>query len=84
MPGMGHTLHQTYHHRDPHINKADEAPEKLCNSFYKHTLGIPKYASNVAARGELGIYPLYVYILEQVASFSEHLKQNRANCQVMQ
>ena len=62
-------------HGTPEIDKLDlEAPEKLCNSFLKYLLGVPKYSPNSAVKGELGIYPAYIFILKQVTSYWEHLK----------
>ena len=49
------------------ISQLDSQPtEMLTNKFYKHILGLKKHAPNTVTRGELGRYPLYIYILKQV------------------
>jgi len=63
---------------DAHATRgADGEPtEKLCSAFYKYTLGLNKYAPNTAVRGELGRYPMYVFVLKQVVQFWCSLKSH--------
>ena len=43
--------------------------EALLNKSCKHMLGVNSRSSNDAVRGELGMYPLYVYIYKQIVKF---------------
>ena len=48
--------------------------EQLLNSMCKYTLGIPKKSSNIAAKGELGIYHLNIEVcIRIVTEFLFHL-----------
>ena len=47
--------------------------EQLLNRMCKYTLGIPKKSSNVAAKGELGIYRLDIEVCIRIAKFFFHL-----------
>ena len=47
--------------------------EQLLNRLCKYTLGIPKKSSNIAAKGELGIYHLNIEISVTIIKFFFHL-----------
>ena len=47
--------------------------EQLLNRLCKYTLGIPKKSSNIAAKGELGIYHLNIEISVRIIKFFFHL-----------
>ena len=48
---------------------------KLCRCI----LGVNNKTSNVGIYGELGIYPMYIYIVQQCRRYSIHLENNREN-----
>ena len=50
-------------------NKHEQLLSRLC----KYTLGIPKKSSNIAAKGELGIYHLNIEISVRIIKFFFHL-----------
>ena len=47
--------------------------EVLFNKSCKHMLGVHSRSSNDSVRGELGMYPLNVYIYKQIVKFYFHL-----------
>ena len=47
--------------------------EQLLNRVCKYTLEIPKKSSNIAAKGELGIYHLNIEVCIRIVKFSFHL-----------
>ena len=47
--------------------------EKIFLSYCKQILGVNKYTTNDAVRGELGIYPLCLYAMCQSVKYLEHL-----------
>ena len=47
--------------------------EQLLNRMCKYTLGIPKKSSNIAAKGELGIYHLNIEVCIRIVKFFFHL-----------
>ena len=47
--------------------------EALLNKSCKHMLGFHSRSSNDVVRGELGMYPLNVYIYKQIVKFYFHL-----------
>ena len=47
--------------------------EQLLNRLCKYTLGILKKSSNIAAKGELGIYHLNIEISVRIIKFFFHL-----------
>ena len=47
--------------------------EALLDKSCKHMLGVHSRSSNDAVRGELGMYPLNVYIYKQIVKFYFHL-----------
>ena len=60
------------------FSRCDKDPiEKLCNSFYKHLLGLKKHAPNTVARAELGRYPTTIYVLKQSAKYWFKLQQTQ-------
>ena len=46
--------------------------EQMLNRMWKYTLGIPKKSSNIAAKGELGIYHLNIEVCIRIAKFLFH------------
>ena len=56
-------------------NLSDESHkhEQLLKRLCKYTLGIPKKSSNIAAKGELGIYHLNIEISVRIIKFFFHL-----------
>ena len=49
--------------------------DKFQLRFLKQLLGVSKYSTNVAVRGELGSFPVSIYILIQSVKFWLHLLQ---------
>ena len=47
--------------------------EQLLNRICKYTLGVPKKSSNIAAKGELGIYHLNIEVCIRIIKFFFHL-----------
>jgi len=53
----------------------DKLPqERLNNSFAKFLIGVSTRTSNIAVRGELGRYPLYIYIINQLKNYYDRLE----------
>ena len=53
--------------------------EKLHLKFCKHTLGVHLKASNMAILDELGRFPMYNDICENIIKFYLHVKQNSSD-----
>ena len=57
------------------MNVCDKAPiERLNIRFCKYLLGVHKFASNAAVKGELGRYPLLIKILQLSAKFHSRIE----------
>ena len=54
--------------------------EQLLNRICKYTLGIPKKSSNIAAKGELGIYHLNIEAYIRIVKFFFHLLKLIKRC----
>ena len=60
----------------------DLAQEKTHLQFLRYILGVNKFASNLAVRGELGRYPLFTFINAQLFKFARRLDMGKGGCLV--
>lgn len=56
--------------------------ENICMKFYKYALGVSKQSTNIAVRGELGRYPLYIETILQMIKYYIRTLSMPENCLV--
>ena len=57
--------------------KIDSKIEKVQVSFAKHILGLHRKSTNIAATGELGLYPLKIEMQTDAIKFHDYLSQSQ-------
>ena len=65
-------------YKPPDLYKYDELPqEKFHLAFMRFILGTNRYASNLAVRGELERFPLYISINRQIVKYLKRLESRK-------
>lgn len=71
------TLLKNIRNHNNFLNNLERFPfEQVQTKFCKWTLGVNRYTSNIGTRGELGQYPLIIYIIKHIFDFVCHLQKS--------